>query len=110
MTPAVVEGLFAADFDHLQRLYERLNTDGEPPVGSTCPSCCSRSRSTSPKSRTGAWGNEAAVSDILFSEAAELAYHFHWPLDTILDLEHPDRRRFLELAQAFEWARMDGGG
>ena len=28
-TPAVIEGLFAADFDHLQRLYERLNTDGE---------------------------------------------------------------------------------
>ena len=24
----------------------------------------------------------------LLAEAAELAYHFHWPLDTILDLEH----------------------
>jgi len=31
----------------------------------------------------------------LFAEAAELAYHFHWPLDTILDLEHGDRRLFL---------------
>src|SRR3954447_2695428 len=27
--PDVVEGLYAADFDHLQRLYERINTDGE---------------------------------------------------------------------------------
>jgi hypothetical protein len=31
----------------------------------------------------------------LFAETARLAHHFHWPLDTILDLEHPDRRRFL---------------
>jgi hypothetical protein len=31
----------------------------------------------------------------LFAEAAELAYHFHWPLGTILDLEHRDRRVFL---------------
>jgi hypothetical protein len=31
----------------------------------------------------------------LLAEAARLAYHFHWQLDTILDLEHSDRRRFL---------------
>jgi hypothetical protein len=34
----------------------------------------------------------------LFAEAAELAYHFHWPLETILDLEHRDRRVFLDEA------------
>jgi hypothetical protein len=34
----------------------------------------------------------------LLSEAAWIAYHFHWPLDTILDLEHGDRRRFLREA------------
>jgi hypothetical protein len=33
-------------------------------------------------------------------ETAQLAYHFHWPLDTILDLEHSDRRRFLNEARA----------
>ncbi|MFL5932106.1 MAG: hypothetical protein ACJ75P_12685 [Gaiellaceae bacterium] len=37
---------------------------------------------------------------VLFAEAAELAYHFHWPLDTILDLEHRDRRAFLDRATA----------
>jgi len=31
----------------------------------------------------------------LLEETARLAYHFHWPLETILDLEHADRRRFL---------------
>jgi hypothetical protein len=36
--------------------------------------------------------------DELFGEAARLAYHFHWPLDTILDLTHADRRRFLRAA------------
>ena len=31
----------------------------------------------------------------LLQGTARLAYHLHWPLDTILDLEHSDRRRFL---------------
>jgi len=35
----------------------------------------------------------------LLEEAARLAYHYHWPLDTILDLEHGDRRRFLRAAE-----------
>ena len=39
VTPDMVENLFAADFDHLQRLYERLNTDGESVGAVTCPSC-----------------------------------------------------------------------
>jgi hypothetical protein len=38
--------------------------------------------------------------DELLMETARLAYHFHWPLDTILDLEHPDRRLFLAEASA----------
>ena len=38
--------------------------------------------------------------DQLLSETAQLAFHFHWPLDTILDLEHADRRRFLAEAGA----------
>jgi hypothetical protein len=36
----------------------------------------------------------------LLAEAAKLAHHFHWQLDTILDLEHADRRRFLTEANA----------
>jgi hypothetical protein len=33
----------------------------------------------------------------LLSETAALALRFHWTLDSILDLEHDDRRRFLDL-------------
>ena len=37
--PEFVEGLYAADFDHLQRLYERVNTDGETVGVVHCPEC-----------------------------------------------------------------------
>jgi len=33
--------------------------------------------------------------DELYEEVAYVAYHFHWGLEEILDLEHPDRRRFV---------------
>lgn len=39
VTPQVVEGLFAADFDHLQRMYERLNVDAEAVGVIACPDC-----------------------------------------------------------------------
>jgi hypothetical protein len=39
VTPTLVEGLYAADFDHLQRLYERINSDGESVGVVSCPQC-----------------------------------------------------------------------
>ena len=42
VTPALVEDLYAADFDHLQRLYERINSDGEAVGVLSCPSCAHR--------------------------------------------------------------------
>lgn len=36
------------------------------------------------------------ASDRLFEEIAYVAYHLHWPLEEILDLEHPVRQRFVE--------------
>jgi hypothetical protein len=39
VTPNLVEGLFAADFDHLQRLYERINSNGEAVGVVSCPAC-----------------------------------------------------------------------
>jgi Family of unknown function (DUF6760) len=34
--------------------------------------------------------------DQLYEEVAFIAYHFNWNLQTILDLEHSDRRQFIE--------------
>ncbi len=47
--------------------------------------------------------------DRLFEEIAYVAYHFHWPLDAILDLEHPLRNRFVgEIGRINE--QLSGGG
>ncbi|HXN01562.1 MAG TPA: DUF6760 family protein [Candidatus Dormibacteraeota bacterium] len=36
------------------------------------------------------------ATDRLFEEVTYVAYHLHWPLDHILDLEHPIRQRFVQ--------------
>ena len=36
------------------------------------------------------YGAERVVEEVSY-----VALHFHWPLADILDLEHPDRRRFV---------------
>ena len=38
----------------------------------------------------------------LFAEMAGLSATLHWPLDTVLDREHPDRRRFLREAVSLQ--------
>ena len=42
ITPDLVEQLYAGDFDHLQRLYERINSDGEAVGVVSCPACAHR--------------------------------------------------------------------
>jgi hypothetical protein len=34
--------------------------------------------------------------DRIYAEVAYVAYHFHWSREEILDLEHPERRRFVD--------------
>jgi hypothetical protein len=36
------------------------------------------------------------ATDRLFEEVAYVGYYLHWPLDSILDMEHPVRQRFVE--------------
>jgi len=36
------------------------------------------------------------AADRLYEEVAYVAYHFHWSMDEILDMEHPTRLRFVE--------------
>ena len=38
-------------------------------------------------------------ADLLYEEVSYIAYHLHWPLDDLLDLEHADRRRYVQLVQ-----------
>lgn len=32
----------------------------------------------------------------IYEEVAYLAYHFHWPSEQILEMEHSERRRWVE--------------
>ena len=36
------------------------------------------------------------ATERLYEEVAYIAYHLHWSLEEILDLEHPLRRRFVD--------------
>jgi hypothetical protein len=38
-------------------------------------------------------------ADHLHEEVTYIAYHLHWPLDQLLDLEHADRRRYVRLVE-----------
>ena len=44
----------------------------------------------------------------LLEEVSYVAYHFHWSLGEILDLEHPDRHRFVkEIAVPYRRSTLD---
>jgi hypothetical protein len=45
----------------------------------------------------------------LVEEVAYVAYHFHWSLDEILNLEHPLRRSFIDEIGGINRRFADGG-
>ncbi|HEX3678150.1 MAG TPA: DUF6760 family protein [Galbitalea sp.] len=52
-------------------------------------------------------------AEALWQEIAYLAYHLHWPLDQLLDLEHLDRVRMVRAVvsmndRAWEAVRQHG--
>jgi len=47
------------------------------------------------------------AADRLFEEVAYVAYYLHWGMDSILDLEHPVRRRFIEEIGSINRQRED---
>lgn len=49
------------------------------------------------------------AADHLYREVAYVAYHFHWALDEILDLEHPERQRYVHEIGSIN-ARIGAGG
>lgn len=49
------------------------------------------------------------ATDRLMEEVAYVAYHLHWPLAEILDLEHPDRQRFIAEIDRLNQRASSGG-
>jgi hypothetical protein len=39
INPKVIEGLYAADLEYLQELYNRINRSGKTPEAMVCPEC-----------------------------------------------------------------------
>ncbi|MEZ5234013.1 MAG: DUF6760 family protein [Acidimicrobiia bacterium] len=46
--------------------------------------------------------------DALWDELSYLAFHLHWDLDTLLDLEHADRVRLVEQVAALNRRAWEG--
>ena len=89
----VMENLFAADLAFLQDLYRRVNTRGPHPGGGHLPVL----RAPVRRRRLG-WAPGGIVTyaaDRLYEEVAYVAYYLHWSREEILDLEHPERQRFV---------------
>lgn len=48
------------------------------------------------------------AADQIYEEVSYLAYHLHWSLDELLDLEHPLRQRFVAEVGAINRRISDG--
>jgi len=46
----------------------------------------------------------------LHEEVAYLAYHFHWPLDDILELEHNERQQWVAQVASINRRLSQGSG
>ena len=90
----VIEGLYATDLNFLQQLYERLNSD-EP--GTAKESIVSDEPDSAEFTREfGIGGGRMRGYPLvqLYQEMAFIAYHFHWPNEELMTLEHHERRRW----------------
>ena len=93
----IIENLFASDLAFLQDLYRRINQEGHTHARGQLPELQPRVRRRRRRGPPG--GIVTYAPDRLYEEVSYIAYHLHWPLDDLLDLEHADRRRYVQLIQ-----------
>jgi len=91
INPRVIESLYASDLAYLQDLYIRINQNGHNRVSIACPHC--EGKFELEVERLG--GVTRYPPEQLFEEVAYIAYHFHWPHEEILALEHAERQRWI---------------
>ena len=89
MTTKIIEDLFVSDFSYLQDFYRIVNFQDPSILETVEPG-------TPFPMASGGRGLGRYDEDDLWQEIAYLAYHLHWDLDRLLDLEHGDRIRLLE--------------
>jgi hypothetical protein len=49
------------------------------------------------------------ATSLIYEEVAYLAYHAHWSRDDILDLEHAERRRYVNEVERVHATSRRGG-
>ena len=94
MHDGVVENMFASDLAFLQDFYRQINAEGHTRAGGDLPALPAAVRGRARREPPG--GIVTYATDRIYEEMAYVAYHFHWSLEDILDLEHRDRRRYAE--------------
>ena len=62
--------------------------------------CYSATSGHNPRAGDAVGGSTGYPIDRLFEEVSFIAYHFHWALPDILNLEHADRHQFIEQISA----------
>ena len=106
LNPKVIEGLYAGDLAYLQELYNRINLYGRASVPTTCPKC-GHEYEVEPDGLGGVIGYPL---DRLHEEVAFVAYHFHWPREEVLNLEHAERRTWVQQISSIHRKMSEGAG
>ena len=91
INPKVIEGLCAADLAYLQEFYNRINRSGKATLDTACPKCAHEFAVEMNASGDRRLPPAGAVQEVAF-----VAYHFHWPPESVLTLEHAERRRWVD--------------
>jgi hypothetical protein len=64
------------------------------------------------RGRCGRWfvgGILTYAANRLYEEVAYVAYHFHWSMDDLMDMDHRTRARFVDEIAAINRRLGDGG-
>ena len=104
VNPKVIEELFAADLAYLQDFYNRINGNGADGARRDLPALRRRLRGRAGDAAGGILGYPL---DRAVEEVAYVAYHFHWPHEQLMTMEHAERRRWVRGDRQAERA---GGG
>ena len=101
MHPGIIEGLFAEDLTYLQGLYNRIN-------GLSPQAASGAVSAVPPYFRTGVFLRGGVLGYPLawvYQEVAYLGCRVHWTHEELMNLDHMERRRWLEEVRRLDQER-----
>lgn len=91
--PELLEQLFLIDLVYLRDFYNQINQRAIARL--TIEGSIAREG-------VGSQGTIAYPLEQLYQEVAAIAFHFHWSLDEILNLEHQERQRWIAAIESLK--------